>query len=155
MNRWIHRAATAVDLPAITALDAHCFGNPWSQEVYRQELVRPFAWLQVAEAGGQLEGSSCTWILGDEAHLLRIATDPRRRRQGLGRAMLGRILAHATAAGCRRILLEVAAGNAPAVQLYEAAGFVRIGRRERYYAAPVDDALVLERTLGPVHCENP
>ncbi|MEM9462369.1 MAG: ribosomal protein S18-alanine N-acetyltransferase [Myxococcota bacterium] len=146
---WIHRAATVADLPAIAALDADSFGNPWSLEVYRQELVRPFARLWVAEADGRLEGSSCIWILGDEAHLLRIATDAQRRRRGLGRAMLGRILAHASATGCRRILLEVAAGNAPAVHLYEAAGFVQIGRRERYYAAPPDDALVMERTFVP------
>jgi len=148
MTRWAHRVAIEADLAAIADLDAECFGNPWSQDVYRQELYRPFARLTVVEAGSSLLGLSCVWIIADEAHLLRIATAPDHRRHGLGRALLTRVLAEADAEACHRILLEVGARNAAAVGLYETFGFEVIGRRVGYYARPPDDALVMQRTLA-------
>lgn len=143
------RSATAADLPALAALDAACFGNPWSVADYRQELERPFARLWLLEDSVGLAAFCCAWVLGDEAHLLRIATRHGERRRGLGRRLLSALLEHAAASGCRQILLEVAAGNVPAVGLYTAFGFAPIGRRKGYYAHPPDDALVMRRLLPP------
>jgi ribosomal-protein-alanine N-acetyltransferase len=42
----------------------------------------------------------------------------------------------------QRALLEVRAGNAAAIQLYEKFAFRRVGRRRDYYSQPVEDALV-------------
>lgn len=143
------RPATSADLPAIAALDAQCFGRPWSLAVYREELERPLTRLRLLEHAGAVVGLSCTWIVADEAHLLRIATKVGMRRRGLGRALLRAVLDEASAAGCRVLLLEVAAANAPAVGLYDAFGFRPIGRRKAYYTRPPDDALVMRRALGP------
>ncbi len=148
MTSWAHRAASEADLAAIAALDAECFGNPWSQDVYRQELYRPFARLNLAEADGVLLGSSCVWVMAEEAHLLRIATAPGHRRRGLGRALLTRVLVEVEAERCHRILLEVGARNEAAVRLYESFGFETIGRRVGYYRHPPDDALVMQRVLA-------
>ncbi len=49
------------------------------------------------------------------------------------------------------MFLEVAAGNAAAIGLYEGAGFQRVGLRRGYYAkseGPAEDALVLRRPLN-------
>ncbi len=146
------RAATEGDLPALAALDAACFGNPWSAEVYRQELVRPFADLRLLRRASTLAGLCCTWWMGEEAHLLRIATEPALRRRGLARQMLTGALTRATQAGCRQLLLEVAASNEPAVGLYRAFGFEVIGRRRGYYRKPPDDALVMVCRL---RCRTP
>jgi ribosomal-protein-alanine N-acetyltransferase len=143
------RPATPDDLPAIAALDAECFGNPWTREVYDQELSRPFARLRLLEHAGLVVGLSCAWIVADEAHLLRIATLARARRRGVGRMLLRAVLDEACAAGCLHVLLEVAACNAPAVGLYQAFGFRPIGRRKGYYAHPPDDAMVMHRSLEP------
>ncbi len=48
--------------------------------------------------------------------------------------------------GCRRMLLEVAADNAGALEFYVAQGFADIHRRRGYYAGSVD-GLVLEKPL--------
>lgn len=141
------RPATSTDLPALAALDAECFGNPWSRQVYAEELDRPLARVRVLEAAGVVVGLSCAWIVADEAHLLRIATATHARRRGLGRVLLQTVLDDARTLGCQHVLLEVAAGNAPAVGLYEAFGFRPIGRRKGYYAHPPDDALVMRRSL--------
>ena len=50
-------------------------------------------------------------------------------------------------AGADRVLLEVAASNVAARELYRAHGYVEISRRRAYYADG-DDALVLARALG-------
>lgn len=143
------RLATAHDLPAIAALDATCFGNAWAADVYEQELARPFARLRLLEEDGVVLALSCAWIVADEAHLLRIATLASARRRGLGRVLLQAVIDEAAAAGCQHVLLEVAAGNVPAVALYRAFDFEPIGRRKAYYVSPPDDALVMRRAFGP------
>jgi len=56
----------------------------------------------------------------------------------------------AQGAGARRLLLEVASGDAAARALYAGAGFVEVGRRTRYYprGAVAEDALVLALRLS-------
>ncbi len=143
------RPANPNDLPAIAALDAECFGNPWTADVYQQELTRPFARLRVLMEGPSLLGLSCTWIVGDEAHLLRIVTRVQRRRGGLGRHMLGAVIDEAGQAGCMQVLLEVAASNTAARGLYEVFGFESVGVRRGYYTRPLDDAVVMRLALDP------
>ncbi len=142
------RRASAADLSALASLDAACFGRPWSAEVYLEELERPFCLLYVVEEAASIVGSSCTWIVGDEAHLLRIATHPGYRRRGLGRSLLSSVLRRTIEAGCERVLLEVAAGNVAAVALYRGFGFALVGRRRAYYKDPPDDALVMHKIVA-------
>ena len=56
-------------------------------------------------------------------------------------------LVAAVEAGAVRIMLEVRAGNHPAIALYEAEGFVQVGRRKNYYQAPREDALLMDCIL--------
>jgi ribosomal-protein-alanine N-acetyltransferase len=47
--------------------------------------------------------------------------------------------------------LEVAADNAPALALYQRAGFETVGRRRGYYArieGPAQDAVLMRRALN-------
>jgi ribosomal protein S18 acetylase RimI-like enzyme len=41
------------------------------------------------------------------------------------------------------IALEVRAGSVGAIAFYQGLGFVRVGRRARYYNDPEDDALMM------------
>ncbi len=132
----------------MAGLDAACFGNAWSVDVYRQELVREYCQLRVLEHGSGLGGWSCTWIVADEAHLLRIAIAPPHRRHGLGRQLLAEVLREVGEAGCTAVLLEVAAANQPARALYEAFEFETIGVRSGYYTRPPDDAVVMRCPLA-------
>jgi RimJ/RimL family protein N-acetyltransferase len=56
---------------------------------------------------------------------------PDLRGRGIGRRLLARTLAAARAAGIARVELEVYAGNAAAITLYERCGFRHEGRRRR------------------------
>lgn len=118
---------TADDL---ARLHAACFTTPrpWSVEEFSGLLAEPGSIL-VAGAFGFALGR----IVLDEAELLTIAVDPGKRRNGIGRGLLAGFLEAAAAKGASSVFLEVASDNAPAMGLYQAAGFVKAGLRRGYY----------------------
>jgi len=81
-------------------------------------------------------------------HVLAMATHPDRRGRGIATALLSQVLAAAARAGCTLATLEVRAGNAPAIALYQRAGFRTVHVRARYYQDDDEDALVMVRGLG-------
>ncbi|MBL8941675.1 MAG: ribosomal protein S18-alanine N-acetyltransferase [Myxococcales bacterium] len=142
------RPASVADLDGIAAVEAASFEAPWSRELFAQELERPIARVLVADDDDdEVLGFACWWSVVDEAHLLRIAVDPRARRAGLGARLLAAVLRDATVGGCARVELEVGRRNVAALRLYIAAGFVEVGVRRGYYQHPPDDAVLLRAEL--------
>jgi [ribosomal protein S18]-alanine N-acetyltransferase len=141
------RKAAAADLPAVLAIDREQFSHPWSDEHFTAELQNRVAHFYVAESreSPRLVGFLIFWRLGDELELHKIAVAGGGQRQGTGSRLLEFFIGKARSWGCRRALLEVRAGNAAAIRLYEKYAFSRVGRRRDYYASPLEDALVFER----------
>ena len=116
-----------------------------------EELARPWAriWV-VRRARGELPvGYALVWRAADEVHLLDLAVIADARRGGFGRALLGAVIAHGHAEKARLLLLEVRAGNAPALALYRSAGFFEHGVRRAYYSDNGEDAVEMRLTLTP------
>jgi ribosomal-protein-alanine N-acetyltransferase len=86
--------------------------------------------------------------VADEMEVLGLAVTPGCRRQGLGRWLLRLALSRGRREGARRAFLEVRPSNGPAIALYDGMGFRGAGRRRGYYKDPVEDALVLSRSLS-------
>ena len=133
----------------LAQLHAQCFTvpRPWSVTEFETLLAAP-ATVLTSRPGGFALGR----VMADEAELLTIAVAPEGRRRGLGRLLLGAFLADCAARGALAVFLEVDAGNAAALGLYQSAGFTQAGRRRAYYHAPDGtrtDALVLRRAAGP------
>ena len=82
----------------------------------------------------------------DDAEIIRIATDSRYRRQGIGSMLLDSLHAEAHKRDIHSIFLEVRSSNMPAIRLYEQAGFERAGVRRDYYSAPTEDAIIMRYT---------
>lgn len=144
------RPARRTDVAALTELDHACFGNPWSLEIWGQEVARDLASVMIATSLDPLVGvvgSSCVWLVADEAHLLRIATRPTYRGRGVGRDLLEGAIVSARAAGCTSMVLEVARRNRSAIRLYQRSRFTVVGERKGYYATPPDDALLMRLPL--------
>jgi ribosomal protein S18 acetylase RimI-like enzyme len=59
----------------------------------------------------------------DQYLVSRVAVDPRRRGQGLGRALVAHAVETKRTEGFRRFRLDVAADNASAIRAYQAVGF--------------------------------
>ncbi len=87
---------------------------------------------------------------GDDFDVGNIAVPQDVRRAGVGRALIAWAAETARSAGRERIVLEVAADNAPAQTLYERQGFRQIGLRKGYYVRDGRrvDARVLALSTG-------
>ncbi|MDT8436066.1 MAG: ribosomal protein S18-alanine N-acetyltransferase [Gemmatimonadota bacterium] len=132
------------DLPAVMHIERTSYTQPWEERSFRALMRRPSADLTVAEADGAVAGFSVTWTVADEAELGNLAVADGWRRRGVGRALLAGVVAHVRARGVRALFLEVRESNEAARRLYEREGFRTVGRRRRYYALPVEDAIVMK-----------
>jgi len=140
-------AATAADLDAIDEIERHSFKAPWPRATFEGELGREWAHLDVVRAP-QVVAFCNYWIVAPELHILAIATHPDHRARGVAGRLLAHVLDAARAAGCNLATLEVRASNAPAIALYERAGFKTVHVRARYYQDDGEDALVMLRGLS-------
>jgi ribosomal-protein-alanine acetyltransferase len=144
------RIAEAQHLAAIDELERKCFDGPWVSAIYEEEIRRATSTVELAalvERPEDILGVSCSWIVAGECHLLRVLTDPRERRRGVGRALVKRIIERSRQAACETVTLEVASRNSAAISLYERSGFLMVGRRPGYYKAPPDDAVLMTLAL--------
>ena len=80
-------------------------------------------------------------------HVMNVAVNPDRRREGIAAALLRNLFDQADRPG-EQYTLEVRPSNAAAIQLYETFGFKRAGRRKGYYHDNKEDALIMWRTAG-------
>jgi ribosomal-protein-alanine N-acetyltransferase len=87
-------------------------------------------------------------LAAGELHINNLAVRENHRQQGIGRALLTRVLAEATFAGSFVAFLEVRAGNTGARAFYETCGFRVVGRRRNYYPEPREDALIMRLDMS-------
>ncbi|MFN4154972.1 MAG: ribosomal protein S18-alanine N-acetyltransferase [Paracoccaceae bacterium] len=135
------------DVAELAAIHTACFilPRPWNTSEFKALLDSPHVFL-LTESSGFLIGRA----VAGEAELLTLAVLPAARRQGIGAGLVSRFLTEARTHGSAQAFLEVAAGNAPAIALYESAGFAQVGLRKAYYtgtAGQSEDALILSRAL--------
>ncbi len=132
------------DAALLAAIHAAAFppAEAWSAEAIASLLATPGCFA-LAEA----DGFVLARVAADEAEILTLAVRPAARRRGLAARLVARAATAAAALGARVLWLEVAEGNAPALGLYRALGFVEAGRRRGYYAGGTD-ALVLRLSLS-------
>ena len=146
-------SAELTDLPDILELEAH-FETPWSEQSWREELTGRGRLVLIARLqDGATVGVAAFQLVDDVADLHRIVVAPQQRRLGFARVMLMAGLQWAIGHGARRMLLEVDATNAAAIQLYQGYGFVAVATRRDYYG-PGADALILERRLEGVDADS-
>jgi ribosomal-protein-alanine N-acetyltransferase len=151
------RPVRAADLAAVLALDQATEEAPhWSQTDYQALLAKtsdsPLRRAGfVASSGDDLLGFAAARLLLDgienRCELESIVVARNSRRSGVGSQLLQAAIAWARRQGAHRLQLEVRAGNGPAISFYERAGMRREGLRPQYYAAPVEDALLMGMPL--------
>ncbi|GAA2000958.1 ribosomal protein S18-alanine N-acetyltransferase [Brevibacterium samyangense] len=130
------------DLAEVARLDAEIFGaDAWTTEYFWAEMAAPGRVFLVAEEdtapenGSALLGFAGLSVSGTQSDVLTIASHPRVRGRGVGRALLDALLARAREDGCEVVHLDVRSDNAPALGLYASRGFEELDRRPGYYAA--------------------
>ncbi|MBI5209562.1 MAG: ribosomal protein S18-alanine N-acetyltransferase [Elusimicrobia bacterium] len=142
------RLAREADLDELVLIERGCPGAPqWSRAQLERGLRSARARLLVLEEEGRLLAFAEVAVAPPDAELTTIVVRRSEQGRGLGRAMLGRVVEEALAAGCERLSLEVGQANAPAAALYASAGFKAVGRRPRYYDDG-SDAVLMDLALG-------
>ncbi len=135
----------------LSLMHAVCFpDDPWDALSFAQILALQgvfghLAWQDEIPAGFVVARN-----LGGEAEILTLGVLPGMRRRGVGRALIDLLRAEAVRQGISSLVLEVAADNEAARRLYGAVGFIRVGRRARYYRRSQGwiDALILRLPTG-------
>lgn len=145
------RPLADADLAYVAALEAQIHPAPWTIGNFRDALAAGYC-ASVAEREGRIIAYGVLMLAPGEAQLLNLSVVPDSRRQGFGKALLLRLLETARQMGAEQVFLEVRAGNAPAIALYESESFSAVARRAGYYPAtatlPREDALVMRRSLA-------
>lgn len=132
---------------AIAQLHARLFDVPWSESSIRQMLedTSTIAFLALAHSGEPV-GFVIGRTAADEAELLSIGVDPAWQKRGIGRLLVESLCDASQRAKARRLYLEVAADNLPALRLYTTLGGQKVGLRKAYYERPekpAEDAINL------------
>lgn len=144
----------SVDLAeALADCHAQLFPEPWTKSAFEGLLSHPGSTSLIARHGNPhtTVGFIVGQLAADEAEVLTFGVTKDWQRKGVGRKLLEGLIRAAKRAEAKRLFLEVADDNVPAMVLYHRLGFKESGRRKGYYqragAAPAD-ALVLSLSLG-------
>lgn len=154
---WQVRQATEHDLGLVLHIALQSPSAPqWTPARYREMLTGTshpaykrtilVAAEREAVIGFAVVSAVCS-VVPAEAELESIAVTPDRRGRGVGGALLDAGIFWAVSQAADRLRLEVRAGNTAALKLYAAKGFASVGLRRRYYAAPLEDAVCMERKV--------
>jgi ribosomal-protein-alanine N-acetyltransferase len=139
------------DLPEVLVIESLSFSEPWTEEMFLDELqsdgISDVLVARVEErSGSRIAGFLCAWIVAGELHINNVAVHPSYRRHGVASQLLEETVRRAKVEGAKAAYLEVRASNEAAKALYQRHGFSVVGRRRNYYDRPREDALVMRRT---------
>jgi len=134
------------DLPSVMAIERRAFPTPWSLAMFVLELSKPSGICLAASDGAGLTGYLVCARYEETYHLMNVAVDPDRRREGIAKALIESMLERAGSDA--NYTLEVRVSNAAAIALYESFGFRSVGTRRRYYQDTGEDALIMWRAVG-------
>src|SRR5262245_42147892 len=112
--------------PAVLALDAAAFGHDWQLGPVglRDALdATPQRQFRATRDGTTITGYAITGLAGATGYLQRLATDPRLRRRGLGRALVLDGFSYLWRRGASRVFVNTQADNLAALTLYRSCGF--------------------------------
>jgi ribosomal-protein-alanine N-acetyltransferase len=141
------RQLAYADLPQVIAIERRAFPTPWSLAMFVLELSKPSGICLAALEDGEMVGYLVCSRYDTVWHLMNVAVEPDRQRQGIASALLERLFEQADRPS-EQYTLEVRTSNESAIRLYERFGFRAAGRRRAYYHDNREDALIMWRTVG-------
>jgi len=139
------RELREADIQALADIEAQTFSMPWSARSFRTLLENPYCFYFVALVDGLIVGGAGYTELCGEANIDNVVVDERYRGMGIAQRMLGELIRRGEEKGVQAFTLEVRAGNAAAIHVYEKLGFASEGIRPGFYEKPAEDAVIMWR----------
>ena len=143
MNELLIRPMEELDLPQAAAIEKEAITPPWSEQAFRESLGLEHTILLAAIQDGQVAGYCVCYQSFEEGEITNVAVKKELRGQGIAGKLLEKLGSYGRERGLERYILEVRAGNEPAIHLYERSGFTRVGIRKGFYEQPVEDAVIM------------
>jgi ribosomal-protein-alanine N-acetyltransferase len=141
------RPLAYANLPQVIAIERRAFPTPWSLAMFVLELSKPSGICLAALENGVIVAYLVCSRYDTVWHLMNVAVEPRKQRQGIASALLERLFEQGDRPS-EQYTLEVRTSNDGAIRLYERFGFRAAGRRRAYYHDNREDALIMWRTVG-------
>nr|MBN2277547.1 ribosomal protein S18-alanine N-acetyltransferase [candidate division Zixibacteria bacterium] len=155
LKGFIIRPVKPSEINIVVMMEQLIFTDAWPRSAFLDYLDDdPDMGLLVAESGNAIIGYACYIISYGEAQLSNVAVAPEYRGKSVAKLLINRILNMAKNANCEYIYLDVRQSNLSAIDLYRKLGFRELYLRPGYYQTPVEDAIVMVKTLREEDFEN-
>ena len=136
------RDMTPADLESVARLEEEVYPQPWSVNVFRDELgLANRLYIVACDSPGEIVGYGGMMFIDEDAHITTLAVAPGARGARLGSRLMVALTERALERGVRHLTLEVRVTNTAAQALYRRFGFAPVGLRKNYYRT--EDALVM------------
>ena len=132
------------DIPFLVSA-RESFSDAWDENMLLSAFNAGNFYGFIAEEGEKV-GFLTYSVNIDTADLQDIFVAEKRRKTGVGKALVLEFINAAQLLGVKKLFLEVRESNTPAVKLYEKAGFAFLSERKKYYSDG-ENALVLIKEL--------
>ena len=131
---------------SIVNLYAEDFSDGWNKEMLLSSFATGRFFCVGAYDGDRLIGVIAVTLSMDFADIESVVTKAEFRRKGVADELMAYAFKKVKETGVNKILLEVRAGNLPAIALYKKHGFDKISERKGYYADG-ENAIILQKEL--------
>jgi len=141
------------DARALAKMHAGAFFRGWPEPELASYITTPDRTpVYVAcDARRRIAGFMILRLAGNEAELLTIVVDNKKRAKGVGAALLRAGFDDLLMTPATTMFLEVDEANPPALRLYSSFGFRQVGKRQGYYQTKQGSfatALIMRCDLG-------
>ena len=132
----------------VKELEIKCFSEPWSFTAISNSLNDAHSYGFAIFKDRSLTAYGLMQVVCDEGDVLRIAVDPAFQNKGMGLSIMQAMACKASILGLKRLTLELRSSNKAAAALYTKAGFIIDGLRKNYYKNPVEDGILMSRSIN-------
>lgn len=129
------------DIDRALAVESSVYAQPWTRQIFLDELAQPNRTYLAAIAADSLAGYGGVMVVGDEAHITTVVVAGDHRGHRIGTRLMLALTEAAIAAEARSLTLEVRVSNEAAQALYRRFGMAPVGVRKNYYRT--EDALIM------------
>lgn len=146
------KTLVASDVSWLATLHRQCFENErrWNEDLLLSSLQNPATIGFAALSDNLPAGFILCSYAADEAEILTLCIAPPMQRRGLAQFLIQESLRTLHEKKIKKIFLEVAVDNIPAIELYKKMNFKTAGLRKNYYmrANVTLDALIMMNDAG-------
>lgn len=132
------------DLPAVLEIEQSCFEFPWTEDDFLRCLRQRNCIGMVVELDDEIVGFMIYELHTNRLHILNFAVAKSSIRQGIGSALVDKLVSKLSPHRRNRIVLEVRETNLDAQLFFKSLGFRAISVLRDYYDDTVEDAYLMQ-----------